>query len=357
MKHKKKTNSNMNINDLLQYVNERSLKQSHRPYFEGFDHKQDEGLKLAMFYFEVDPNEIMVTFSDETLDLIKYRVKRPVYSVRGKTLSKEDTVFLLSRTDEFFHGDGISSIRHMLEKRYDIMTDKTLNWDDITLDKVLAWDGEEREILSTVDCDYFKNKWLKDFQDPCNHRTGAIAPTELSEPGWLRPDGAVSEDSYFVLRYPTLIELLEPWILISAFYDKLELVIALTGQNEMLDDPKGLPFQAYITHGIYIKGKHIRLMNAEQTIEAYRQFDPDKLESTEHIINTDYDWDEGEREALIEVCELARIQYELDHPGNPRYFPKREARYFMRERGFTEDDIRELYGLPDDMELNLGEDN
>ena len=170
--------------------------------FDGFGCYQDQLIKLSMFYFGVNPEEIMIEFCDESLHKIRDHVKRPIYSVRGKTLSKEDTALLLSLTDNYFGGDNMDSIlNEVMHIYYKEMSKEDLWWQDITLEKIIEWGGEVQKFLSGVRCAYFKNQWLKECKEP----------SDIHEPGWLRPDGTIREDSYFSLRYPTFIEMLHDY--------------------------------------------------------------------------------------------------------------------------------------------------
>lgn len=217
---------------------------------------EEQRLIFEMSLYGLKAEDILISFEPEALDAFKQTQTRPVYEIIGAPIDHLETMTILSKTDTYF-SDGI---KRDIEDKYinaTIHLEHLIGQTEKNHFKREQVDGEwiERAIFLEDDC--FENSWFRDGMEQPH--------------GWLRLDGLIYERSVFMLKNPTLFEIMRYWILITAFSKKINLVVAITGCDEILY-PHGATFEESISHGLHIQGNHISILGKGSTRKIYHQY-------------------------------------------------------------------------------------
>lgn len=179
-----------------------------------------------------------ITFpQDEELD-ISY-VRRPYYRMRGKPVSKEQAFDIIRRTDNFL--------------KY--------------IDEI----HKQEEFVGNLNFD----NWLIHK----NHYPQGY--------GWIHTDGTVGVNA-ITQRWPKTEEFICEWFRYLNAFPYLDLIVALTDWNEinpryyMEDNGYDIDYEAKeydenfydgIAMGIYVHDNKIQILNKEDTVKKYREYD------------------------------------------------------------------------------------
>lgn len=188
---------------------------------------------------------VKVTASQDEIENVS-GIRRPYYRMRGRSVTKEQAFDIIRRTDEYFNC-----------------------YTDI---------GEHRDYISNWN---FSN-WLIDK----NHFPEGY--------GWIHVDGTVGSDG-ITMEYPTEEEFVIEWFEKLRAFPYLDLIIAMTNMNERpcidwrelyycrsdrkmdfydtVFDQDSEKFFNLIQFGIYVHDTQIELLNRQETIEVYKEYD------------------------------------------------------------------------------------
>ena len=161
-------------------------------------------------------------------------VRRPYYRMRGKPVTKEQAFDIIRRTDEFLA-------------------------QDIDVEKI-------RFHKDFVGGGYFNN-WL-------------IAKNHYPQGyGWIHVDGTVGGNA-ITQKYPEIEELVQEWLLKLMAFPYLNLIIAITNWNECSPAEweerkprEDETFENAVILGIRIHDKSVELLNREDTLKCYQEYD------------------------------------------------------------------------------------
>lgn len=168
--------------------------------------------------------------------------RRPYYRMRGRSVTERQAFELIRRTDEFF---------------------------DLHIEEI----SQDKDFIHS----YNFNNWLI----MKNHYPQGY--------GWIHADGTIGCNA-ITQKYPTVEEFCEEWFLKLQAFPYLDLVIAVTGWDEVpwsLDEK----FEDAILLGIYVHDKCIEILNRKDTWIKYQEYDekygqnPEKFEPEYYMEN------------------------------------------------------------------------
>ena len=179
--------------------------------------------------------EIIIT-EDESINEIE-GVRRPCYRMRGVPVTREQAFDLIRRTDNFF-GFEIEAIEN----------------DD-----------------EFIGCLNFDNWLITKNHYPVGY-------------GWIHTDGTVGTNG-ITQKFPTVNEFVEEWYNKLFAFPYLDLIIAVTLWDETPGscDKKSAwdkNFKAAICLGIYVHDRKLEILNEDDALEKYKEYD--KLYGTPH---------------------------------------------------------------------------
>lgn len=168
---------------------------------------------------------------DQRFNRLNY-VRRPYYRMRGKSVTREQAFDIIRRTDDFF---------------------------SFELDCI----AEQTEFVRNWNF----NNWL-------------IAKNHLPQGyGWIHVDGTVGGNA-ITQKYPTIEEFVVEWFLKLMAFPYLNLIIAVTGWDELSQaewekrEPREEEtFENAVILGIYVHDKQIEILNREDTLMYYKEYD------------------------------------------------------------------------------------
>lgn len=183
--------------------------------------------------------EIAIT-EDESVNAIE-GVRRPYYRMRGVPVTREQAFDLIRRTDNFFSSE-IEAI------------------------------GNDDEF---VECLNFDNWLIMKNHYPAGY-------------GWIHTDGTVGTNG-ITQKFPTVSEFIEEWYNKLFAFPYLDLIIAVTWCDETpgsYDSESALNrnFKAGIRLGIYVHDRKLEILNEDDALEKYKEYDklygtpPEKFE-------------------------------------------------------------------------------
>ena len=221
------------------YLSEEALKETefkNASLLRGFMNKEYQNDFYDYIYLSKEDYEKLNRYSIKVDDGIEFdgNVRRPYYRMRGKSVTEEQALDIIRRTDNFFTGSVIS--RHK-------------DW---------------------VGCYNFDN-WLIER----NHYPRGY--------GWIHVDGTVGSNA-ITQKYPELEEFVVEWMEKLMAFPYLDLIIAVTDRNECLLDEFPYPdddkweylkdeFYDAIMCGIYVHDNCVELLNKKNTIAKYKEYD------------------------------------------------------------------------------------
>jgi len=237
--------------------------------------------------------------------------------MRGKRVNFEQAKEIIRRSDNYFRGH---------------LQPRSSSFDAEVL-KIFKIDDDMRsytlEGKDYIGCLNFDNWWF--YERPC---------------GWCHPDGTIGTNA-ITQKYPNMKELVEEWSEKAEAFPFLDLVIAMTEDNEFVIPTK---FSNHIVNGILVKDKKVTLLNKAQAIEKYteycRLYDHEPLEESfltyqqleviekiekeykETGLEIWYFIDEEQEDEILEYDELINTKYQ---PG------------YYKERPLGLDFIKECY--------------
>ena len=197
---------------------------------------KDVGYIEASVYKELSKYEVVVTKSD---DIDVSDVRRPYYRMRGKPVSKEQAFDIIRRSDKFF--------TYVYEIRYN---------------------------SDFVNCVNFNNWLIEKNHYPYGY-------------GWIHVDGTVGCNA-ITQKYPEIEEFIVEWFEKLMAFPYLDLIIAITDWNEV--NPRwwcsecgsveeyeaeeyDSEFYDAITMGIYVHDNKLEILDREDTVQKYKEYD------------------------------------------------------------------------------------
>lgn len=170
--------------------------------------------------------EILVTdLNREKASLEKLScVRRPYYRMRGRSVTKEQAFEIIRRTDSFF---------------------------SIYMDEI---------------------GYHEDFVHACNFNNWLIMRNHYPDGyGWIHVDGKVGCNA-ITQKYPTVEEFCKEWFFKLKAFPYLDLVIAVTDWDEEPWSPDE-KFEDAVVLGIYVHDKCIEILNKQDTLAKYQEYD------------------------------------------------------------------------------------
>lgn len=168
---------------------------------------------------EVRDSIVGLSFDEGTLKYFT-NTRRPYYQMRGKPITKEQAMEVISRTDNYFR-----------------------------------WNSEympENFVYSTN----FDSWWFDMNHIPSNY-------------GWVHPNGNIGSNA-ITQKYPTLAEYVDEWCYYIKEFPFLDLIIAITDDNEYIpDDAK---FEDCITLGIWVHNNKVEFLNPKNALKQYKAY-------------------------------------------------------------------------------------
>lgn len=182
--------------------------------------------------------EILVTdLSEEKAGLERLSdTRRPYYRMRGRSVTEDQAFEIIRRTDSFF---------------------------SIYIDEI---------------------RQHKDFLHACNFNNWLIMKNHYPDGyGWIHVDGKVGCNA-ITQKFPTLEDFCEEWFFKLRAFPYLDLVIAITDWDEEPWSPDD-KFEDAVVLGIYVHDKCIEILNKQDTLAKYQEYDekygqdPERFES------------------------------------------------------------------------------
>lgn len=200
---------------------------------------------------------IAIKYSESSLQFDFGDTRRPVFSLIGKPISKDDASNIIRLTDNYLH-------EFYMPKEY-----RRSN----TITEIFNQYDVEPKNYVIQEC--FENNWF---------------PKDSSTPyGWCHADGYIGLKHYIGRKNPTLDEMLFDWTsVISKVSKELDIVIAVTDLDEIIKQYD--IFNDHIVVGLHIQGDTIEILSAVKARLLYKQYS-EKYNSKKRIngntINSD----------------------------------------------------------------------
>lgn len=165
---------------------------------------------------------------------IPYNVRRPYYRMRGRSVTQEQALEIIGKTDDFFNS------------------------------------ATREELQNCVPSTHFRNVLINDNYVPKNF-------------GWCHRDGTLGINSV-MSKYPTLAEILEEWGRYVLEFPYLNLIICVTHWDEiptLMDKDPDAPFfgpewdSVFFTnvdYGIYVHDRVVSIVPQQHAINLFQDY-------------------------------------------------------------------------------------
>ena len=180
-----------------------------------------KGAIIGDVYETIDTssNIVDLAFDEGTLKYFT-NTRRPYYQMRGKPITKEQAMEVISRTDNYFR------------------------WNDEYM--------PENFIYSTN----FDSWWFDMNHIPSNY-------------GWVHPNGNIGSNA-ITQKYPTLAEYVDEWCWYLKEFPFLDLIIAITDYNEY--PPDDAKFEDCVTLGIWVHDNKVEFLSPKNALKQYKAY-------------------------------------------------------------------------------------